>query len=136
MNRHEQRKKIFQLLFQIDHEVVALNEAAFYDFLDDYSYIKDVVSYYEQNKENVDDYIIKHLKNYTLERISKSERNVLRMAVSELLLQDSPPRVIINEAVKIIKLYGDKDSYKFVNGVLKNFPALLEGMDDNSDGKQ
>ncbi|WP_462420750.1 transcription antitermination factor NusB [Salinicoccus sp. Marseille-QA3877] len=136
MNRHEQRKKIFQLLFQIDHEVVALNEAAFYDFLDDYSYIKDVVSYYEHNKENVDDYISKHLKNYTLERISKSERNVLRMAVSELLLQDSPPRVIINEAVKIIKLYGDKDSYKFVNGVLKNFPALLEGMDDNSDGKQ
>lgn len=136
MNRHEQRKKIFQLLFQIDHEVVALNEAAFYDFLDDYSYIKDVVSYYEQNKENVDDYIIKHLKNYTLERISKSERNVLRMAVSELLLQDSPPRVVINEAVKIIKLYGDKDSYKFVNGVLKNFPELLEGMDDNIDGKQ
>ena len=136
MNRHEQRKKIFQILFQIDHDVVALNEAAFYDFLDDYSYIKDVVSYYEQNKENVDDYIIKHLKNYTLERISKSERNVLRMAVSELLLQDSPPRVIINEAVKIIKLYGDKDSYKFVNGVLKNFPELLEGMDDNIDGKQ
>ena len=136
MNRHEQRKKIFQILFQIDHDVVALNEAAFYDFLDDYSYIKDVVSYYEQNKENVDDYISKHLKNYTLERISKSERNVLRMAVSELLLQDSPPRVVINEAVKIIKLYGDKDSYKFVNGVLKNFPALLEGMDDNSDGKQ
>ena len=136
MNRHEQRKKIFQILFQIDHDVVALNEAAFYDFLDDYSYIKDVVSYYEQNKENVDDYISKHLKNYTLERISKSERNVLRMAVSELLLQDSPPRVIINEAVKIIKLYGDKDSYKFVNGVLKNFPELLEGMDDNIDGKQ
>lgn len=136
MNRHEQRKKIFQILFQIDHDVVALNEAAFYDFLDDYSYIKDVVSYYEQNKENVDDYIIKHLKNYTLERISKSERNVLRMAVSELLLQDSPPRVVINEAVKIIKLYGDKDSYKFVNGVLKNFPELLEGMDDNIDGKQ
>lgn len=136
MNRHEQRKKIFQLFFQIDHDAVALNEAAFYDLLDDYSYIKDVVSYYEQNKEHVDDNISKHLKNYTLERISKAERNVLRMAISELLLQDSPPRVIINEAVKIIKLYGDKDSYKFVNGVLKNFPDLLEEMDENSDGKQ
>jgi len=135
MNRHEQRKKIFQILFQIDHDVVQLNEAAFYELLDDHPYIKDVVSYYEDNRQHVNDNISNHLEHYTLERISKAERNVLRMAISELLLQDSPPRVIINEAVKIIKLYGGKDSYKFVNGVLKNFPDLLEEMDENSDGK-
>lgn len=136
MNRHEQRKKIFQILFQIDHGAVQVSEAAFYDLLSEYPYIKDVVSYYMTNREHIDDHISKHLKNYTLERISKAERNVLRMAISELLLKESPPRVIINEAVKIIKLYGDKDSYKFVNGVLKNFPELLEEMDENSDGKQ
>jgi len=136
MNRHEQRKKIFQILFQIDHDLVALEEAAFYDLFQAHEYMNGVINHYISNKETVDGHISRHLSNYTLERISKAERNVLRMAVSELLLQDSPPKVIINEAVKITKLYGDKDSHKFVNGVLKNFPEFFAEMDDDSDGKQ
>lgn len=135
MNRHEQRKKIFQILFQIDHDLVALEEAAFYDLFQTNEYMNGVINHYVSNKETVDGHISRHLSNYTLERISKAERNVLRMAVSELLLQDSPPKVIINEAVKITKLYGDKDSYKFVNGVLKNFPEFFAEMDDDLDGK-
>lgn len=136
MNRHEQRKKVFQILFQIDHDLVQLEEAAFYDHFKEHSFIKDLVSYYLERPEAVDDKISRHLNNYTLERISKVERNILRMSISELMLKESPPKVIINEAVKITKLYGEKDSYKFVNGVLKNFPELFEEMDDDSDGSE
>ncbi|MCD2136912.1 transcription antitermination factor NusB [Salinicoccus halitifaciens] len=134
MNRHEQRKKIFQILFQIDHDLVALEEAAFHNLFQEQEYMNGVISHYISNKETVDGHISRHLSNYTLERISKAERNVLRMAVAELLLQDSPPKVIINEAVRIAKLYGDKDSHKFVNGVLKNFPEFFTETDDDRDG--
>lgn len=121
MNRHEQRKKIFQLIFQTDHDVVGIEEASFYDLYNQYSYIKSTVDYYLNNKEQVDHDISEHLKKYTLERISKVDRNILRMAVAEVKIGEAPMRVIINEAVKISKLYGDNDSYRFINGVLKNF---------------
>lgn len=121
MNRHEQRKKIFQLIFQTDHDVVGIEEASFYDLYNQYSYIKSTVDYYLNNKEQVDHDISEHLKKYTLERISKVDRNILRMAVAEVKIGEAPMRVIINEAVKISKLYGDIDSYRFINGVLKNF---------------
>ena len=134
MNRHEQRKKIFQILFQIDHDIVTLEEAAFHNLFQEQEYMNGVISHYISNKETVDGHIIRHLSNYTLERISKAERSVLRMAVAELLLQDSPPKVVINEAVRIAKLYGDKDSHKFVNGVLKNFPEFFAETDDDRDG--
>ncbi|WP_072707841.1 transcription antitermination factor NusB [Lacicoccus alkaliphilus] len=135
MNRHEQRKKIFQILFQIDHDLVALEDVAFYDLYSEHDYITGVIGYYIEHKKAVDSNISRHLSNYTLERISKAERNVLRMAISELMLRESPPKVIINEAVKIIKLYGDRDSYKFVNGVLKNYPEFYAEMDEEHDGQ-
>lgn len=121
MNRHEQRKKIFQLLFQIDHDAVSIENASFYDLYNQQDYIKSTVDYFLNHKETVDNEISAHLKNYTLERISKVERNILRMAVSEINVADAPVRVIINEAVKVSKLYGENDSFRFVNGVLKNF---------------
>jgi N utilization substance protein B len=121
MNRHEQRKKIFQLIFQIDHDAVDIESTSFYDLYMQYDYIKSTVDYYMNHKEQVDQNISNHLKKYTLERISKVDRNLLRMSVSEIELGDAPVRVVINEAVKLSKLYGDNDSYRFINGVLKNF---------------
>ena len=47
------------------------------------------------------------------------ERNVLRMAIYELMLwQLSPPKVVINEWVELAKMYGGESSFKFINGVL------------------
>ncbi|GAB3071842.1 transcription antitermination factor NusB [Salinicoccus sesuvii] len=121
MNRHEQRKKIFQIIFQQDHDLVTLEETAFYEIYRDNEYISRIVDYYADNSESVDEDIRNHLTNYTLERIPKVERNILRTAISELLHGDSPQRVVINEAILLAKLYGEKDSFRFVNGVLKNF---------------
>ncbi|TVT29487.1 transcription antitermination factor NusB [Salinicoccus cyprini] len=133
MNRHEQRKKIFQIIFQQDHGLVALEETAFYDLYREYDYISRIVDYYGGNSESVDGDIRNHLTNYTLERIPKVERNILRTAISELLHGDSPQRVVINEAILLAKLYGEKDSFRFVNGVLKNF---ITETDKQQDGEQ
>lgn len=57
--------------------------------------------------------------DWSLERMANTDRNVLRIAVYELLHQaDVPPAVAVNEAVRLAKRYGDAESGKFVNGIL------------------
>lgn len=69
--------------------------------------------------EKLDAIIAKYADNWDLERMATIDRNILRLASYELLFsKDVPPKVAINEAIEIAKKYGDKDSGKFVNGVL------------------
>ena len=127
MKRHEQRKKAFQLLFQTDKNVVELKDARFYEVYQTETFVKSVVDYYVHNQEKVNDEISRYLTGYTIERISKVERNILRLAVSELQSHGAPVKVVSDEAIKLAKNYGDKDSHRSVNGVLKNFAVQNEG---------
>ncbi len=121
MNRHEQRIKAFQILFQIDNDIVDLKNVKFFDLYVAMPYIKETIDYYIEHQDEINKIISEKLNNYTLDRISKVDRNVLRLAASELLSTNTPKKIIVNEAVKITKIYSDVNSYKFVNGVLKNF---------------
>ncbi|HJR68132.1 MAG TPA: transcription antitermination factor NusB, partial [Gemmatimonadaceae bacterium] len=56
--------------------------------------------------------------NWRLERLGAVERAVLRIAAAELLRGDPPPRVAIQEAVRLAERYGSAQSARFVNGVL------------------
>lgn len=72
-----------------------------------------------ENREQIDKVITEYTTNWQLKRMAVIDRNVLRAAAYELLFrEDIPPKVAINEAIDIVKKYGDKDSGKFVNGVL------------------
>jgi N utilization substance protein B len=67
----------------------------------------------------IDEKITKYTANYELRRISAVDRNILRMAIYEMLFADDvPPIVAINEAIDIAKKFGTEESGKFVNGVL------------------
>ena len=69
--------------------------------------------------KDLDEIISRHATNWQLKRMAVIDRNILRFAAYELLFaSDIPPKVAINEAIDIAKKYGDKDSGKFVNGVL------------------
>ncbi|MDU0996276.1 MAG: transcription antitermination factor NusB, partial [Staphylococcus lugdunensis] len=68
----------------------------------------------------LDKVIEPHLKDWSLNRLLKTDRIILRMATFELLHSDTPPKVIINEAVELTKQFSDDDHYKFINGVLSN----------------
>lgn len=71
------------------------------------------------NREEIDRLISKYTTNWQLDRMAVIDRNVLRFATYELLFaSDIPPKVAMNEAIDIAKKYGDRDSGKFVNGVL------------------
>ena len=56
--------------------------------------------------------------NWRLERLGAVERSVLRLAASELLRGETPPRVVLREAIRLAERYGNRDSARFVNGVL------------------
>ncbi len=71
------------------------------------------------NGSAIDKTISSYAANWELKRMAVIDRNVIRSATFELLYTDDiPPKVSINEAIDIAKKYGDKDSGKFVNGIL------------------
>jgi len=71
------------------------------------------------NKARIDKLISEHATNWQLDRMAVIDRNILRFGAYELtFMDDIPPKVAINEAIDIAKKYGDKDSGKFVNGIL------------------
>jgi len=77
-------------------------------------------------QETIDEHIRKAASNYELHRIAAVDRNILRIAIYEMLFcPEVPPVVSINEAIEIAKRFGSEDSGRFVNGVLDRIRAEL-----------
>lgn len=79
-----------------------------------------------EHRDQLDEIIKKHAKNWELHRIAVVDRNILRLAIYEMLYrEDIPPIVSINEAVDIAKKFSTQDSGKFVNGILDKVKGEL-----------
>jgi len=82
----------------------------------------------EQHRQAIDDLLKIYLKGWHIDRLSKVDRQILRLAVYEMIFRDDvPPKVGINEAIELAKHYGTDESGKFVNGVLGK---LIHELDD------
>jgi transcription antitermination protein NusB len=83
------------------------------------SYAIELLQGISSNLEHLDLLISEAATNWRLARIAPTDRNLLRIAVYEMLKRDDvPPQVAINEAVEIAKRFAGEDSPKFINGVL------------------
>jgi len=72
-----------------------------------------------ERKEPIDKAIGGHTDHWSVSRMNLIDRNILRIAVYELLFcDDIPPKVSINEAIELGKLYGTRETKRFLNGVL------------------
>ncbi len=81
-----------------------------------------------QNINRIDTLIKESASNWRVERIASTDRNILRIAVCEMLFsEDAPDQVVINEAVEIAKRYGMEESSSFVNGVLDAVRIVIRG---------
>lgn len=79
-----------------------------------------------EHREPIDELIRKHAKNWDVKRMAAVDRNVMRLAIYEMLHRlDIPPVVSINEAVDIAKRFSTEDSGKFVNGILDKVKGEL-----------
>lgn len=129
--RRKSREAVLQFLFQDDCQGLEVSseedlESRFSDFCSLYEVPRKARPYalvllhgvYAQRAE-VDERISSHAKNWRLERLDVTDRNILRIAVYEMIhCDDVPPEVAINEAVEIAKRFSADDSPAFVNGVL------------------
>ena len=83
------------------------------------------------NVDRIDTLIRKSASNWRVERIALTDRNLLRIAVCEMLFsEDAPDQVVINEAVEIAKRYGTEESPAFVNGVLDAVRIMIRGNEE------
>ena len=76
----------------------------------------------------IDDALRRALQNWRLERLAAIDRAVLRIGAAELLHgEDIPPKVAIQEAIRLAEAYGGEDSPRFVNGVMDALYKQKEG---------
>jgi N utilization substance protein B len=123
--RRDGREAAVQFLFQ--HDVQSASDASLAgDFWELRPSPKNVREFAEvliqgvlANQADIDALIRKCTANYELHRIAVADRNILRVAIYEMLhCTDVPPIVSINEAIEIAKRFGTEDSGRFVNGIL------------------
>jgi transcription antitermination protein NusB len=83
------------------------------------AYVKECVNDVERHKPEIDVLLAEYLQGWQVDRLSKVDREVLRLAVFEMVYkEDIPPKVALNEGIELAKHFGTEESGKFVNGVL------------------
>ena len=82
-------------------------------------YTLSLISTVDRQKETIDAQIEDALLDWKLNRLPRIDRDILRIAVAEIVYLEIPYRVAINEAVEIAKRYSDEDGFRFINGVLR-----------------
>jgi N utilization substance protein B len=88
-------------------------------------FVRELVNGVIQNREEIDQNIRNFAPAWPVEQIPLIDRNILRLAIFEILLDNKVPvKVAINEAVELAKLFGSDNSARFVNGVLGSVSAL------------
>jgi len=79
-----------------------------------------------RDASSLDEVISKHAENWRPERLAAIDRAILRLALHELRATDTPPGVVINEAVELAKKFSSEDSGGFVNGILDTYRKSLK----------
>ncbi|MBW1981674.1 MAG: transcription antitermination factor NusB [Deltaproteobacteria bacterium] len=131
--RHRSREMAVQVLYQADMTGSTMREA-FQSFCEHFGppedlrvFARELVEGVQDHLEKIDALIEEGSEHWRLTRMSAVDRNVLRLAVFELLHRpDIPSKVTINEAVELGKKFGSEDSGGFINGILDRIRAQLE----------
>ncbi len=123
--RRKSRELALQALYQLDvtkqdpSQVLAQFQKHFSSQEEKDEFLEKLVLGVLGHLQEIDRLIERFSENWRLSRMSLIDRNILRMAVFELLhCNDIPPKVVLNEAIEIGKEYGSEDSGSFINGIL------------------
>jgi transcription antitermination protein NusB len=123
--RRESRRLALQVLYAADLAGADSAEDVFDRVAENFdlhpgavAFAKELVCGTLAAREAIDEAIAAHARNWRLERMAVVDRNLLRLAVYELIHSDIPVQVVINEAVELARDFGSERSPAFVNGVL------------------
>jgi len=142
-HRRKAREIALQVLYQLDvsgtgpQEAVDLYWKNFDSPEETKQFALHLVEGTWSHREKIDQMIGEFSQNWTISRMSRVDRSILRMAVFELLhCPDIPPKVTLNEAIDLGKDYGSENSGAFINGILDALYVKLygkNGPDDQQD---
>ena len=125
MSRRSARELCMKVLYEMeiknefDRKVLLNNEEYQLIKSDKDSYIEHLIDAFLTNHQSVDEALEKHLTDWKLNRISKVDLSILRVAAVEILfIPEIDSNVSINEAIEITKSYSEEKSSKYINGVL------------------
>ena len=90
-------------------------------------YAADLVRGVAVHKARIDELISQYAQGWTLDRMPAVDRNVLRLAIYEMMAMDTPPPVAIDEAIELARRFSGEESVQFVNGVLDAAKREIEG---------
>ena len=132
--RRRARVLALQVLYEVDsvgHDVESVLNRLLVDVEvneEDNDFICSLVKGVVDNKVEIDRKIRDFAKAWPVEQLSIVDRNILRLAIHEILLDNKVPvKVAINEAVELAKVFGSDNSSKFINGVLSAVALSLAG---------
>jgi N utilization substance protein B len=125
MNRSELRKVIMTVLYQIsiyESNKIKYNvDSVIKESLEiENDFVNSIVYGVIENKIYIDEVANKHLKDWSIERLGKTDQAILRIGIYEILYTDTPDIVCINEAVELAKEYSDEKVKNMINAVLDN----------------
>ena len=131
-NRRKARECALQVLYQMDLSG-ASSDDALRTFWANFEHSTDVADFAAMlvqgvtaHRDEIDHLIQESSRNWKLDRMARVDRNILRLAVFELMhLPEVPKKVTLNEAIEIGKRYGSEDSSAFINGILDHICAGL-----------
>ena len=134
MSRTEIRELAFKLIYSLEIQEEKELQEQIDLYIEDneidsekaQEYIKDIILGINQNESEITS-IIKSIltEKWTIERISKINLSILKLAIYEIKYKEIPFKVEINEAIELAKKYGDETSGRFING------ALAKAIQDN-----
>ncbi len=138
MKRRKAREHALQILFQLDIRKEKPSAAVLKHFWAEFKPDEEIRNFTEEivrgtfkHLPKINDLIHQCAKNWSIDRMAVVDRNVLRMAIYEILYRiDIPTSVTINEAIEIAKKFGTDESGAFVNGILDRVARLTGKLDE------
>lgn len=135
LSRREARKEIIGLLFETEFKKEESVQEIFALAEDDRElpcdeYIKKAYLGICENLASIDALINKHSKGWKTQRMSRVSLSVLRLCVYEMLYEEIPFAVSINEAVELSKIFDDDKARSFINGILNSVKNELENSEE------
>jgi len=138
--RRKAREVTLQVLYELDVQNIGVREAierfwANFDAPEETrSFSTLLIEGAWNHREQIDKLISDNSENWTMTRMSRVDKSILRMAVYELLFcNDIPPKVTLNEAIDLGKAYGSENSGAFINGILDALYGKLRKKDEDQD---
>ena len=117
---------VLDAIGQLNQTLETTEFAEFLQEADIRSYAGELLYNWVTHRSKIDEQLDSAMEKWNIRRLARVDRDILRLAMIEIIYMEVPKRVAIDEAIEIAKRYSDEDGYRFINGVLRRATDKLE----------